>query len=185
MKGDYVVHKKHEGFYGLPEPMTHSRSKFWQLWNAHQASVYSSTHGDCLQHTEALSSARIPAYAVQPLVALKGFRPGARGVNLAGKVKNLFLVTIDVYRLENRKIEVCRVSGGGRTHGGLGLRAGLRSRIKKIQLRFWLRLLAFWKNYDSDSDSDSLHSEKLRLRLWLQELFWGPTPTPIIRNIAS
>ena len=25
-------------------------------------------------------------------------------VNLAGKVKNLFLVTIDVYRLENRKI---------------------------------------------------------------------------------
>ena len=25
------------------------------------------------------------------------------GVNIAGKVKNLFLVTIDVYRLENRK----------------------------------------------------------------------------------
>ena len=42
------------------------------------------------------------------------------GVNLAGKVKNLFLVTIDVYRLENRKIEVCRVSGGGGTHGWLG-----------------------------------------------------------------
>ena len=42
------------------------------------------------------------------------------GVNLAGKVKNLFLVTIDVYRLENRKIEVCRVSGGGGTHGGFG-----------------------------------------------------------------
>ena len=42
------------------------------------------------------------------------------GVNLAGKGKNLFfLVTIDVYRLGNRKIEVCRVSGGGRTHGGL------------------------------------------------------------------
>ena len=37
-------------------------------------------------------------------------------VNLAGKAKNLFLVIIDVYRLENRKIEVCRVSGGG----GLG-----------------------------------------------------------------
>ena len=34
-------------------------------------------------------------------------------VNLAGKVRNLFLVTIDVYRLENRKIEVCRVLGGG------------------------------------------------------------------------
>ena len=32
----------------------------------------------------------------------------------------LFLVTIDVYGLENRKIEVCRVSGGGGTHGGLG-----------------------------------------------------------------
>ena len=30
-------------------------------------------------------------------------------VNLAGKVKNLFLVTIDAYRLENRKMEVCRV----------------------------------------------------------------------------
>ena len=39
------------------------------------------------------------------------------GVNLAGKVKNLFLVTIDVYRLENRKIEACQLSGG---HGGLG-----------------------------------------------------------------
>ena len=38
-------------------------------------------------------------------------------VNLAGKVKNLFLVTIDVYRLENRKIEVCQLSEG---HGGLG-----------------------------------------------------------------
>ena len=35
------------------------------------------------------------------------------GVNLAGKIKNLFLVTIDVYRLENRKIELCRISGGG------------------------------------------------------------------------
>ena len=34
------------------------------------------------------------------------------GVNLAGKLKNLFLVTIDVHRLENRKMEVCRVSGG-------------------------------------------------------------------------
>ena len=31
------------------------------------------------------------------------------GFNLAGKVKNLFLVTIDVYRLENRKIGVCWV----------------------------------------------------------------------------
>ena len=41
------------------------------------------------------------------------FRMGARGVNLAGKVKNLFLITIDVYRLENIKIEVCRVSGSG------------------------------------------------------------------------
>ena len=40
-----------------------------------------------------------------------------RGVNLAGKVKNLFLVTVDVYRLENRKIEVCRVSGGGGISG--------------------------------------------------------------------
>ena len=48
------------------------------------------------------------------------YRPGARGVNLAGKVKNLFLVTIDVYRLENRNIEVCRVSGGEGTHGGFG-----------------------------------------------------------------
>ena len=51
-------------------------------------------------------------------------RTGARkeggGINLAGKVNYLFLVTIDVYRLENRKIEVCRVSGGGGTHGGLG-----------------------------------------------------------------
>ena len=45
---------------------------------------------------------------------------GGGGVNLAGKEKNLFLVTIDVYRLENRKIEVCRVSGGGETHRGLG-----------------------------------------------------------------
>ena len=45
----------------------------------------------------------------------------AGGVNLAGKVKNLFLVTIDVYRLENRKIEVCRVSdGGGGIRGGFG-----------------------------------------------------------------
>ena len=35
------------------------------------------------------------------------------GVNLAGKEKNLFNVTIDVYRLENRKIEVGQVSGGG------------------------------------------------------------------------
>ena len=42
------------------------------------------------------------------------------GVNLAGKVKNLFLVTIDVYRLENRKIKVCRDSGAGGTHGGVG-----------------------------------------------------------------
>ena len=43
-------------------------------------------------------------------------------VNLAGKVKNLFLVTIDVYRLENRKIiEVCRVSVCGGTHGGFGV----------------------------------------------------------------
>ena len=33
---------------------------------------------------------------------------------------NLFWVTIDVYKLENRKIEVCLVSGGGGTHGGLG-----------------------------------------------------------------
>ena len=42
------------------------------------------------------------------------YRPGARGgVNLAGKVRNLFLVTIDVYRLKNRKIEVLRVFGGG------------------------------------------------------------------------
>ena len=48
--------------------------------------------------------------------------PGGGGVNLAGKVKNLFLVTIDVYRLENRKIEVCRVSnGGGGTMRGWGL----------------------------------------------------------------
>ena len=31
-------------------------------------------------------------------------RAGARGVNLAGKVKKLFLVTIDVYRLKNRRI---------------------------------------------------------------------------------
>ena len=31
---------------------------------------------------------------------------------------NLFLVTIDAYRLENIKIEVYRVSGGGGTHGG-------------------------------------------------------------------
>ena len=30
------------------------------------------------------------------------WQPGV--VYLAGKVKNLFLVTIDVYRLENRKI---------------------------------------------------------------------------------
>ena len=40
-------------------------------------------------------------------------RTGAKGVNLAGKVKNLFLVPVDLYRQENRKIEVCRVSGGG------------------------------------------------------------------------
>ena len=34
------------------------------------------------------------------------YRPGARGggVNLARKLKNLFLVTIHVYRLENRKM---------------------------------------------------------------------------------
>ena len=43
--------------------------------------------------------------------------PGGR-VNLAGRVKNLFLVTIDVYRLVNRKIEVFRASGGGGTMGG-------------------------------------------------------------------
>ena len=42
------------------------------------------------------------------------------GVNLAGKIKNLFSVTIDVYRLENRKFEVYRVSGSGGAHGGLG-----------------------------------------------------------------
>ena len=34
-------------------------------------------------------------------------------VHLARKVKNLLLVTIDVYRPANRKIEVCRVSGCG------------------------------------------------------------------------
>ena len=68
----YVAHKKHESFYGLHKPMKHFRSKFWQLWSAHQESVYSSTHGDCLQHTEALSSNCIPASAVHPPVALKG-----------------------------------------------------------------------------------------------------------------
>ena len=41
------------------------------------------------------------------------------GVSLAGKVKNLFLITIAVYRLENRKMEVCRVSGGGRNPWGV------------------------------------------------------------------
>ena len=46
--------------------------------------------------------------------------PGGGGIKLAGKVKNLFLVTIDIYRLENRKIEVCWVSGRGETHGGFG-----------------------------------------------------------------
>ena len=47
-------------------------------------------------------------------------RESDRGVNLAGKVKNLFLFTIDVYRLENRKIKVCRVSGGRGPMGGWG-----------------------------------------------------------------
>ena len=32
-----------------------------------------STHGDCLQHIEALNSARIPVSAFRPLVAHKGF----------------------------------------------------------------------------------------------------------------
>ena len=72
MKGEFVVHKKHEGFYRLHELMNRFWSKFWQLWSAHQAPVYLSTHGDCLQHTEALSSARIPASTVSPPVALKG-----------------------------------------------------------------------------------------------------------------
>ena len=48
---------------------------------------------------------------------------GGGGVNLAGKVKNLFLVTIDVYRLENKKKNLSAGSffffGGG---GVVGLR---------------------------------------------------------------
>ena len=47
-------------------------------------------------------------------------RPGARGSQPRWKGKYLFLFIIDVYRLENRKMEVCRVSGGGGTHGLLG-----------------------------------------------------------------
>ena len=49
------------------------------------------------------------------------------GVNLAGKVKNLFLVTIDAYRLENKKLEVCRVSGGGGTMGSPGASSFINS----------------------------------------------------------
>ena len=40
--------------------------------------------------------------------------------NLAGKLKNLFLVTIDLYSLENREMEVCRVSGGCRLGEPMG-----------------------------------------------------------------
>ena len=58
----------HEGFYGLHKLMNHFWSKFCRSSNV---SLLMS-HGECLQHTEALSSAHIPAYTVRPLVALKG-----------------------------------------------------------------------------------------------------------------
>ena len=45
-------------------------------------------------------------------------------VNQAGKVTNLFLVTIEVYRLEIRKMEVCLASGSG---GPLGASSFINS----------------------------------------------------------
>ena len=45
-------------------------------------------------------------------------RTGARVGQPSWKGKEFILVTNNVYRQENRKIEVCRVSGGGGTHGG-------------------------------------------------------------------
>ena len=45
-------------------------------------------------------------------------RTGARVGQPSWKGKEFILVTNNVYRLENIKIEVCRVSGGGGTHGG-------------------------------------------------------------------
>ena len=44
-------------------------------------------------------------YKFRVIIVIERERGGGE-VNLAGKVKYLFLVTIDVYRLENRKIEV-------------------------------------------------------------------------------
>ena len=45
-------------------------------------------------------------YKFRVIIVIERERGGGGEVNLAGKVKYLFLVTIDIYRLENRKIEV-------------------------------------------------------------------------------
>ena len=58
----------------------------------------------CLHEEEGLAKTPTPMR-----LSFGRVRPG--WLNLAGKVKNSFLVTIDEYRPENRKIEVCRVSG--------------------------------------------------------------------------
>ena len=67
-------------------------------------------------------------FAIQALniIFSTGIERKTKGVNPARKLKNLFfwliiiIIWFHVYRLENRKIEVCRVSGGGGTHWGLG-----------------------------------------------------------------
>ena len=61
---------------------------------------------------------KVVKYILGPLLKRE---PGG-GVNLAGKVENLYLVSIGVYRLENRKFEVCLVSGGGGPMGDWGPR---------------------------------------------------------------